>query len=40
MFLSRDFCMEKLLTREVTICPEKNKSFNKLLKMHKTNTKQ
>ena len=39
MFLSRDFCMEKLLTMEVTICPEKTKSFDILLKMHKTNTK-
>ena len=39
MFLSRDFCMEKLLLREVTIFPEKNKSFNILLKMHKANTK-
>ena len=39
MFLSRDFCMEKLLPREVTIFPEKIKSFNILLKMHKTNTK-
>ena len=39
MLLSRDFCIEKLLPREVTIFPEKNKSFNILLKMHKTNTK-
>ena len=39
MFLSRDFCMEKLLPREITIFPEKNKSFNILLKMHKTKTK-
>ena len=28
--------MEKLLAREVTIFPEKNKSFNILLKIHKT----
>ena len=27
--------MENLLTREVTIFPEKNKSFNILLKIHK-----
>ena len=39
MFMSRDFCMEKLLPREVTIFPEKNKSFNIWLKMQKTNTK-
>ena len=39
MFLSKDFCMEKLLTREVTIFLEKNKTFNILLKIHKTNTK-
>ena len=26
MFLNRDFWMEKLLAREVTIFPEKNKS--------------
>ena len=39
MFLSGDFCMEKLLPREATIFPEKIKSFNILLKMHKTNTK-
>ena len=25
MCLNRDFCMEKLLAREVTIFPEKNK---------------
>ena len=31
--------MEKLLPREVTIFPEKIKSFIILLKMHKTNTK-
>ena len=29
--------MEKLLAREVTIFPEKNKSFDILLKIHKTN---
>ena len=39
MFLSRDFCMAKLLPREVTIFPEKIKSFNILLLMQKTNTK-
>ena len=39
MFLSRDFCMKKLLPREVTIFQEKIKTFNILLKMHKTNTK-
>ena len=39
MFLSRDFCMAKLLPGEVTIFPEKIKSFNILLKMHKTDTK-
>ena len=39
MFLNRGFCMEKLLAREVTIFPEKIKSFNILLKMHKPNTK-
>ena len=38
MILSRHFCMEKLLLREITIFPEKIKSFNILLKMHKTNT--
>ena len=31
--------MEKLLARIVTIIPEKIKSFNILLKIHKTNTK-
>ena len=31
MFLSRDFCNEKLF-------PEKIKTFNILLKIHKTNT--
>ena len=39
MFLNRDFCMEKLLAREVTIYPEKIKSSKTLLKMQKTNTK-
>ena len=39
MFLIRDFCMEKLLAREVTIFPEKIKSSNILLKIHKTKTK-
>ena len=34
MFLNRDFAWV-----EVTIFPEKTKSFNILLKMHKTNTK-
>ena len=38
MFLSRDFCMEKLLEREVTIFPEKNKSSKILLQIHKTIT--
>ena len=36
MFLNRDFCMEKLLAREVTIFPEKFKT----IKMHENNTKQ
>ena len=35
MFLNSDFCMEKLLARKVTIFPEKNKSFNRLLKIKK-----
>ena len=39
MFLIRDFCMEKLLAREVTIFPEKNKSSKLLLNIHKTKTK-
>ena len=39
MFLNRDFCMEKLLAREVTIFPQKNKSSKILLEIHKTNTK-
>ena len=42
MFLNRDFCMEKLLAREVTIFPEKkkkNKSSKILLKIYKTKTK-
>ena len=38
-FLSRDFCREKLLPREVTIFPEKIKSITILLKMQKTKTK-
>ena len=32
MFLNRDFCMEKLLAREVTIFRKKIKNFNILLK--------
>ena len=39
MCLNRDFCMEKLLAREVTIFPEKNKSSKILSKIQKTNTK-
>ena len=39
MFWNRDFCMEKLLAREVTIFPEKIKSSKMLLKIYKTNTK-
>ena len=39
MFLNRDFCMEKLLAREVTIFPAKNKNSEILLKIHKTITK-
>ena len=39
MFLSKDFWIEKLLPREVTIFPEKSKSFNILFKMHNTYTK-
>ena len=39
MFLNRDFCMEKLLSREVTIFPETIKSSKILLKFYKTNTK-
>ena len=39
MCLNRDFCMEKLLAREVTIFLEKTKSCKILLKIHKTNTK-
>ena len=40
MFLNMDFCLEKLLAREVTIFPEKKiKNFNILLQMHKTNTR-
>ena len=36
MFLNRDFCMEKLLAREVTVFSEKIKSPKILLKIHKT----
>ena len=32
MFLNRDFCMEKLLGREVTIFPEKIKKAQKFIK--------
>ena len=39
MCLNRDFCMEKLLPREVIIFPQKNKSSKILLKIHKTNIK-
>ena len=39
MCLIRDFCMEKLLAREVIIFLEKNKSSKILLKSHKTNAK-
>ena len=39
MWFNRDFCMEKLLAREVTIFPEKIKILKILLKLHKTNTK-
>ena len=39
MCLNRDFYMEKLLAREVTIFPEKIKSYKILLKINKTNTK-
>ena len=39
MCLDRDFCMEKLLAREVTFFQEKNKSCKILLKINKTNTK-
>ena len=39
MCLNSDFCMEKLLAREVTIFPEKNKSSKILLKIHKTKTR-
>ena len=39
MCLNKDFCMEKLLAREVTIFPEENKSCKILLKIHITNTK-
>ena len=36
MFLNKDFCMKKLIPKEVTIFPEKNKSFNFLLKCIKS----
>ena len=39
MCLNRDFCIEKLLAREVTIFLEKIKSCKILLKIYKTNTK-
>ena len=40
MFLNREFCMEKLLAKEVTIFQEKKiKSSKILLKIYKTNTK-
>ena len=39
MFLIMDFCMEKLLAREVTIFPEKNKSSKISLKIQITKTK-
>ena len=39
MCLIRDFCMEKLLAREVTIFTGKNKSSKILLKIDKNNTK-
>ena len=39
MCLTIDFCMEKLLAREVTIFPKKNKNCKILLKIYKTNTK-
>ena len=39
MFLNRDFYMEKLLAREVTIFPEKKLSSKISLQIHKTNTK-
>ena len=39
MILNRDFCIEKLLAREVTIFSEKIKSSKILLKIYKTNTK-
>ena len=38
MCLTMDFCMKKLLAREVTIFPEKIKSCKILLKTYKTNT--
>ena len=39
MFLNRDFRMEKLFRREVTIFPEKIKNSKILLKIHRANTK-
>ena len=39
MCLNRNFCMKKLLAREVTIFPEKIRSCKILLKIYKTNTK-
>ena len=39
MFLNKDFCIEKLLAREVTIFPEKIKSSKILLNVCKNNTK-
>ena len=39
MFLNRDFCMEKLFAREVTIFLGKIKSSKIVAKIHKTNTK-
>ena len=40
MFLNRDFCMENLLAGKGShYFPGKNKSFNVLLKIHKTNKK-
>ena len=39
MFLNRDFCVEKLLAREVTIFSEKIKSSKILLKINRTNIK-
>ena len=39
MFLNRDFCMEKLWAREVTIFPEKITSFDILLKIQSATNK-